>query len=66
MQLLVQLLVPGADPATSSISSTVGQEDWGGGTQCQDCRDSQTTVLGSATLFLSLTARSDPQLAIAH
>ena len=50
MQLLVQLLVPGADPAPSSISSPVGQEDQGAGTQRQDCKDSRTAVLATATL----------------
>lgn len=72
MQLLVQLLVTGADPAPSSISSPVGQEDQGGGTQRQDCRDSRTAVLGTATLVpmppLLPTGNlgSDPQQAVAH
>lgn len=47
MQLLVQLLLLGADPAASSISSHVGQEEQGGGTQHQGCRDSRTAVLGA-------------------
>lgn len=39
MWLLVQILVPGADPALLSIPLSTGQEDHCGGTQHQYCRN---------------------------
>jgi len=51
MQLLMQLLVPGADPAPSSIGLPVGQDECGDGTQHWDRRDGQTTAVGTATFI---------------
>lgn len=46
MQLLVQLLLLGADPATSSISSHVGEEERGGGTSTRTAETAELWCWG--------------------